>query len=285
MKYCVNSYSFGHYGSELGIYGMIEKAAEMGFDGFEFVESGWMDVPDGELVKIGQAAKSAGLEPVNLCVGADLINGSGGDSAREVERLCRLLDKAALLGVRQMRHDITSGVWGKKHGIGYPYVVSRLAECCRKVSEYAKTIGLRTMTENHGYYSQDADRVASLIDAVDSDNFGALLDLGNFMCADEKPEISSSKLAPYAFHVHAKDFLFKPRTELCPGAGWFRTRGGNWLRGTVIGHGVACIPQSVQTLRRSGYDGWLSVEFEGLEDNLEGIKLGLGNLRRFWDAE
>ncbi len=72
MKYCVNSYSFGHYGrpEELGIYGMIEKTAEMGFDGFEFVESEWMNVPDSELINIGRACLEAGLEPVNLCVGA-----------------------------------------------------------------------------------------------------------------------------------------------------------------------------------------------------------------------
>lgn len=282
MKYCVNSYSFGRYGAELGIYGMIEKAAELGFDGFEYVESGWMDVPDAELKKIAEAVRTAGLEPVNLCVGADLINGSGGDLGSEVARVCRLVDKAALLGAPVMRHDVTSGVRGRKHGIGYQSVLPRLAEGCGRITEYAASVGLRTMTENHGFYSQDADRVASLIDAVDHDNFGVLLDLGNFMCADERPEISSSKLAPYAFHVHAKDFLFKPGTEPSPGDGWFRTRGGNWLRGTVIGHGAASIFQSVGMLKRSGYDGWLSVEFEGMEDNLDGIRLGLDNLRRFW---
>ena len=39
MKYCVSTYSFGGYMDSLGIYGVIDKAAEMGFDGIEFVDT------------------------------------------------------------------------------------------------------------------------------------------------------------------------------------------------------------------------------------------------------
>ena len=48
MRFCVNSYSFGHYGSanELGIYGMIEKTVELGFDGIEFTEADWLNITD-----------------------------------------------------------------------------------------------------------------------------------------------------------------------------------------------------------------------------------------------
>ena len=31
----------------------------------------------------------------------------------------------------------------------------------------------------------------------------------------------------------------------------------------------------------NGYDGYVTVEFEGMEDNLKGIELGLANLKRF----
>ena len=53
MKTSVNTYSFGHYVNDLGIYGVIDKTKEIGFDGIEFVEAGWMNVPDEELKKIG----------------------------------------------------------------------------------------------------------------------------------------------------------------------------------------------------------------------------------------
>lgn len=280
MKFSVSTYSFGDYREEnsLGIFGVIDKAAEMGFDGIEFVEDYWLEWPDEEIKKVGQYARDKGLETVAFCVGADLIN-----RENEVERVCGLIDKAALLGVSMLRHDITSGVYGKKNGIGYACLLPELKEKCTQITEYAKKLGIKTMTENHGYFSQDADRVASLIDTVGNDNFGVLLDLGNFMCADEDPSLSASRLAPYAFHVHCKDFLYKKGTEINPGDGWFVTRAGNYLRGTIVGHGEAKIAQSLGMLKRKGYDGFISLEFEGTEDNLVGIKMGLSNIKRFWE--
>ncbi len=280
MKFSVSAYSFGDYREEnsLGIFGIIDKAAEMGFDGIEFVEDYWLDWPDEEIKKVGQYARDKGLSTVAFCVGADLINKEG-----EVERVCGLVDKAALLGVSMLRHDITGGRKGKKNGIGYACLLPELKEKCTQITEYANKLGIKTMTENHGYFSQDADRVASLIDAVGNDNFGVLLDLGNFMCADEDPSLSASRLAPYAFHVHCKDFLYKKGTEINPGDGWFVTRAGNYLRGTIVGHGEAKIAQSLGMLKRKGYDGFISLEFEGTEDNLVGIKMGLSNIKRFWE--
>jgi len=280
MKFSVSTYSFGDYREEnsLGIFGVIDKAAEMGFDGIEFVEDYWLEWPDEEIKKVGQYARDKGLETVAFCVGADLIN-----RENEVERVCGLIDKAALLGVSMLRHDITSGVHGKKNGIGYACLLPEPKEKCTQITEYAEKLGIKTMTENHGYFSQDADRVASLIDAVGNDNFGVLLDLGNFMCADEDPSLSASRLAPYAFHVHCKDFLYKKGTEINPGEGWFVTRAGNYLRGTIVGHGEAKIAQSLRMLKKKGYDGFISLEFEGTEDNLVGIKMGLSNIKRFWE--
>ncbi len=283
MKYCVSTYSFGGYMDSLGIYGVIDKAAEMGFDGIEFVDMPWMNASDEELVKIGQYARDKGVETVDLCTGADFINGSDGDVEAQIARVCDRVDKAVLLGVKMMRHDVGSEPRGRKHGLGYAYNLERLAYACRKVTEYAASKGIQTMTENHGYYSQDADRVASLIDAVDHDNFGALLDLGNFMCADEDPVLSVSRLAPYAVHVHCKDFLYRKGNETNPGATWFKTRGGNYLRGTIVGHGEANIAQSLAILKSKGYDGYISLEFEGVEDNLRGISLGIENVKRFWE--
>ena len=91
-------------------------------------------------------------------------------------------------------------------------------------------------------------------------------------------------MLPYVVHVHAKDFFVKSANESNPGSGWFGSRGGNYLRGTIIGHGNADAAKSLQLIRESGYDGYITVEFEGMEDNLQGIQLGLNNLRRFWQA-
>lgn len=168
-----------------------------------------------------------------------------------------------------LRHDVTGGLPAdRKLGRSFDALLPKLAERIREVTKYAEQKGIRTMSENHGFFAQDSDRIEKLINAVGHPNYGALIDCGNFLCADEEPTHGVGVLAPYAFHVHAKDFLRKSGMETDPGEGWFRSRGGNYLRGTVIGHGEAHIAQSVGILKRAGYDGYVTVEFEGMEDNL-----------------
>ena len=283
MKTSVTSYSFGGYFSpdKLGYLGIIDKAKEFGFDGIEYVDGGYMSEPDAAK-KIKERAAEQGIDVVTLAVGANFLKTDKAALNDEIARVCGLVNFAAEMGAKFMRHDVAGGFGdGRKHSRGYDDALPYLVEGCREVTKYAEQKGVKTMTENHGYFSQDAARVEKLINTVAHDNFGALVDLGNFMCADEDPSLSVSILAPYAFHVHAKDFHYKSGMDVNPGAGWFMTRAGNYLRGAIIGHGEAKIYQSVQTLKRAGYNGYVTVEFEGMEDNLKGIRLGLENLKRF----
>lgn len=281
MKLCVTSYSFGHYQkeNELGILGIIDKAAEMGFDAIEYAEGAWAKSCAPTLPEqIRERAESRGISVAALCMGADFINGSDGDLDAEIERLKTWVDFAARMGAPRLRHDITRGFTGRKYSLGYDDALPRCAKATLAITQYAEQKGIETMTENHGFFSQDAARVEKLINAVAHPNFGALVDVGNFMCADENPNISVGLLAPYARHVHAKDFFVKSGMHPNPGQGWFATRGGNYLRGTIIGHGDADVYQSITILKKAGYDGYVTVEFEGMEDNLLGIELGRKNL-------
>jgi hypothetical protein len=45
------------------------------------------------------------------------------------------------------------------------------------------------MVENHGFFCQDSERVEKLITQVGKENFGALVDIGNFLCVDESPAL------------------------------------------------------------------------------------------------
>ena len=114
----------------------------------------------------------------------------------------------------------------------------------------------------------------ALVLAVDHKNFGLLVDMGNFMCADETSTTALARVMPYAFHVHAKDFLWKPGTQPAPDDSWFPTRVGNHLRGTVLGHGAVSVAQCVNYVKKTGYDATLSLEFEGLEEPLDAIRRG-----------
>jgi sugar phosphate isomerase/epimerase len=231
---------------------------------------------------VKEACDAAGLPVVSYTIGADFLNGSGGDWRAEVERLKDEVRIAQALGCSRMRHDAAWGFpKGKQGARGFDDALPILAEGCRAVTEFAADLGIYTMVENHGYFAQDSDRVEKLINAVDHPNFGLLLDVGNFLCVDENPAQAVGKLLPYVFHVHVKDFHFKTGLEPDPGEGWFPTRSGNYLRGAVVGHGVVPVVQCLRLLKTYGYDGALSIEFEGMEEPVQAVRIGLANLRRY----
>ena len=281
MKISVTSYSYGQYINEdkLGLMGIIDNAAEMGFEGIEFSEGGWSNNLDPAVAeKIKERCAERGLEVVSYCVGANFL---AADLDAEIERVKKQVDFAAAMGTKNMRHDVGYGFSGRKYSIGYDDALPYLAKGALEVTKYAEQKGVGTMTENHGYFSQDAARVEKLINTVAHPNFGALVDIGNFMCADEDPVKSVGIMAPYAKHVHAKDFHWKSGMEQNPGEGWFQTRAMNYIRGAIIGQGEAKVYQSINILKKAGYDGYITVEFEGMEDNLKGIRIGKDNLARF----
>jgi len=288
MQIGVSSYSFSRLVRAGGMpqIEVIAKANEIGFDVIEFST---ISVPEGETLPgfaavLRAEAERVGIEIVNYTIGADFLKGSDGDLAAEIERLKREVDIAEVLGVPGMRHDASGGFPDDHVGPkSFDAALPRLAEGCRAVTEYAAGKGIRTMVENHGYFCQDSVRVEKLVKAVDHPNFGVLIDMGNFVCADDDPPTAVGRLMPYAFHCHAKDFHLKPGSEVFPGAGWGVTRGGNYFRGAVIGHGNVPLMQCLRVMHRAGFEGVLSVEFEGIEEALNGIQLGHDNLRRLVD--
>lgn len=288
MKIGVSSYSFSKlvHSGRMSQLDVISKAREMGFDVIEFST---FALPEGETPltfapKVREECERVGIEVANYTIAGDFISGCGGDLDAEIERLKEEVRVARILNSPGMRHDAAWGFPSGYKGVqSFDAVLPRLAKGCRAVTEYAAELGIKTMVENHGFFAQDSERMEKLVTAVDHPNFGLLVDMGNFLCVDEEPEKAVGRLMPYAFHVHAKDFHVKSGNQPNPGRGWFSSRGGNYLRGAVIGHGDVPIVQCLKIMKGKNYDGILSIEFEGMEEPLEGIAIGLENLRSFVD--
>ena len=285
MKIGVSSYSYWRLVSS-GAMEQIAVIQAAKDQGFEVIEFSTIKVPEGQSLadyaaELRAESERVGLPIANYTIGADFLRGSGGDLAAEIERVKAEVDIAEILGAPGMRHDATGGYPADHVGPrSFDSAVARLAEGCRAVTEYAATKGIRTMVENHGYFCQDSERCEKLVNAVAHENFGLLVDMGNFTCADEDPTLAIGRLAPYAIHAHAKDFHIRSGERPAPGEGWFPSRATNYLRGAIIGHGDVPLVQCIRTLRRNGYDGVLSIEFEGMEDVLNGIRIGRDNLLR-----
>ncbi len=289
MKFSVSSDSFQKLlnSGEFTHLTLIAKVKEMGFDAIEYTD---LIVPDGKTEleyasEIRTEADRVGIEISSYTVGADMLNGCDGDLEKEIERIKGKVDVASVLGVRFLRHDAG---WGyndeRKTYMGFDDALPLFIKGCKAVTEYAKEKGIVTMIENHGFFCQDSDRVEKVVRGVGDPNFGVLFDCGNFLCADENPVIAAGKLANYVKYVHAKDFFIRSGMLYDPGCGFFRTRGGNYLRGTIVGQGDAPVKQCIEVIRNSGYDGYFSVEFEGIEDNIQAVEQGLKNLKMFAQA-
>ena len=78
-------------------------------------------------------------------------------------------------------------------------------------------------------------------------------------------------------------FHVKNANEPDPGEGFFKSRGGNYLRGAITGHGNVPVRQCLSILKNADYNGYVSVEFEGVEDPLYALPICLSNLRKYLD--
>ncbi len=282
MKLGVSSYSFRKYQKATGcdFVALADKAKELGFDGIEFLEIRGED-PIGEAKRIRDHCAELGLPIVAYTIGANLLSDN---VEEEVARLKRSVEVAAALGAPVMRHDVSTKL-RPIEGYTWEMGIDEMVPAIREITAYAAERGVRTCSENHGKLYQDSLRVKRLIEAVDDPNYGWLVDIGNFLCVDEEPLSAVRRAAPYAVHAHAKDFLYHVTHEGIPKPdGFFETRSGNLLRGTVVGHGMVPVFDCVKALKESGYDGWLSLEFEGAEENLPALTAGLSYLRRCIDA-
>lgn len=283
MKTSVSSYSFSQLlgSGECTQLDLIAKAKAMGFDGIEFTD---LQPPEGTSEKeyaslLAQESEKYALPIVSYTIGAELLSC---DSLQgEIERLCTKAEVAKLLGARLMRHDATGGYRDSRKGyMSFEQALPTIIEGCRAVTHYADGLGISTMVENHGFFCQESTRVERIITGVASENFGVLLDFGNFACADEPSVEAVGRLASFAKHIHAKDFHIKSGNGINPGSGFFMSRGGNYLRGAIIGHGDIPVLQCINAVKAAGYDGYISIEFEGIENAEKGIAIGLENLKK-----
>lgn len=282
MKLGISTYSLhqAFAAGEMSITEVIEWIGSIGADHAEIVPLGFSLIEDPSLVDaIKEAAKRSGIELSNYAIGGNFAGLDTDGYEKELERLKREVDVVASLGITRMRHDVASS---SDLSIGnFLSELPRLTEACQIIADYAAQYGITTSVENHGYFVQHSDRVQALVKAVGRDNFRTTLDVGNFLCVDENPGTAVANNVKLASMVHVKDFYYRPSYRN-PGEGWFKSAGGNWLRGAIVGQGDIDMPHVLRTVKESGYDGYISIEFEGMEECRKATKMGFNYVKQLW---
>ena len=283
MKTCVSLYSYWRPVrlGQMDQYQAIDTIKSLGIDAVELL---MLDdaVPAGETMqsyakKLFEYAHGVGLDVPILSMDSKLYCA---DPERELEYLCSMIDVAAECGIGLMRFDIAYRFLGDEEVKNYKTVIKAVTPYIRRLADYAQEKGVKVVSENHGRIIQDSYRVEELMTTVDHKNFGYLCDIGNFGGVDENCAGAVSRLLPYICFIHAKDALERSGMDYDPGRNFSRTRGGNFRRATIFGQGVVPVYQILKSLKAFGYDGYISLEYEGMEETMEAMEIGAENLKR-----
>lgn len=288
MKIGFSTYNFVNElnDGKMDILDVIQWIADHGGEHMEMVPYGYTLIDNLELAdQVRDKAEEVGIALSNYSMPANFVQETEEEFDAEVKRVKKHVDLLDRMGVKHMRHDVTAfSLPPEKRTIEYfENSLPQIIEGSRQIADYAAQFGITTTVENHGMAVQHSDRVQRVVQSVDRPNFKTTLDVGNFLCVDEDPIVGVKKNLPFASLIHFKDFYYRPFDENPGGGKWFETANGNYLRGSIIGHGDIDIRKIVKIIKDFGYDGYVTIEFEGMESFEAGNKIGMENLKRFWE--
>jgi sugar phosphate isomerase/epimerase len=132
-----------------------------------------------------------------------------------------------------------------------------------QVLSWAEDYGMIINIEPHGPYTNDIDFMQRLFKHFDSEYLRCNLDTGNTFIAGLDPLEYLQALRPYISHCHIKDVS----PELAAAARGEETGIGSSI--VPVGGGVNAenIRKCMQALHRSGWDGVVSIECYGSDEN------------------
>ena len=298
MKLGISSYCLDREMEQgkMTLHEVIDWAAKMGAEcmelvpfAFRFDDKDTWKIDTQAVAQVKKQARDAGIELVNYSVLADFCK-EGEALEKEIRRIEHEIDIAAELELARMRHD-GSGFrrpQGENTLGDFERWMPVMAESAKRLTEYAKSRGVMTLIENHGFFANGCDRVERILRCVNDDNYGLLLDTGNVVCVDEDPTVAAQQLSPITRMVHLKDFYIRHRdpgdsTQFDCAGSWFRSRGGKYLRGAILNQGDLDVYATLSALKGTGYDGNIVIEFEGMEDAKYATSVSLNNARRIWE--
>lgn len=214
-----------------------------------------------EAVGLARKAKAL-LDKYNLKVSAftaasDFIQPSDAEVRFQVERMEHITH---LLKELDCTIICTDGGWAKDSvpkERWFDLAVQGLSACAPFVEKQGMTMAL----DNHGIIFNDADFQIKIFEKVGSKALGANMDTMNYRWAGHDiPTINRyyDIIAPYTLHTHLKDGF-----DSFPN-----------YRGMALGEGEIDLMHAIRALKKAGYDGVWTNEYEGKTDPEEGYRKG-----------
>ncbi len=250
----------------------IDVADEYGFDGVELLlyqlEQNEL-LSHAKMMSYKRHALRLGLPLVGLSTHQGFVTPDREKRQENIDRTIGQIEIAYELGIPVMR--VNTGRWGTSgsfdelmanRGIepplegytdedGYPWVIEALEKCLPT----AEKCGVVLALENHWGLGLTPEGILRIVNAVDSPWLQICTDTGNFL---EDPYTRLEKIAPQTVFVQAKTYY----------------GGGQWYTLDLD------YPRIGEILRKHNYRGYVSLEFEGMEDYTKALPESLALLRK-----
>lgn len=276
-KIGVSTYSFWQFNGpkeNSPIEDCIEKAAEMGFDGIEFLLMQMQSEENSYLQKLKRQAFYAGLDIMGFSTHQGFVFPDKTKRDEEIKKTIQQIEVAYQLGIPTMR--LNTGRWGTSgsfdelmanKGIepvlegytddeGFKWVIDAIEQCIPTAEKCGVVLGL----ENHWGLGRTAEGVLRIVNAVDSPWLQITSDTGNFL---ERQYEQLEMMAPKTFLVQAKTYF----------------GGGKWYTLDID------YPRVAEIFRKVNYRGYVSVEFEGNADPMTAVPQSLEMIRNAFTWE
>jgi len=207
------------------------------------------------LDQIKKSAKDNGITIAAVICEGNLAGANDEARRKLIESNVMKMRAAAYLGAPVVRLSVgRTGDPAKDGTVG----VERVIAAFKELLPLAKELKVKMTIENHGGASGKADYVLRIIRGTDPKWVGSCLDFKNWPA--EVLHEENAKLAPYAYHTHAKAHSFTAEGEE-----------------TTVDYA-----RVLKMLKDAKYKGAVSIEFEGPEDQIEGVKKTRDLILKYW---
>jgi sugar phosphate isomerase/epimerase len=270
MKLGVSTYSYWHFTPErVPVEHVIEEAARLDLDGVEILHRQMASEETSYLQKLKRLAFIHGLAPYALSIHQGFVSPDAEIRQKNIDHTLHCIELAHELGIPAIR--LNSGRWGTigsfdelmKHEGQEPalpgytddnafgWVIDSIEACL----PHAERHGVILALENHWGLTCTSEGVNRIVSAINSEWLKVTMDCGNFL-SDPYPKLR--QIAPETVLVHAKTYY----------------GGGEWYTLELDYAKIADMLADV------GFQGYVSIEFEGREDAHSGVPKSVEMLRR-----
>ena len=210
LKLSLNAYSFNAplLNGSMTIEDMIEFCAEQGLvavdiTGYYF--PGYPNVPaDDYLYKVKRKAFNLGIEICGTGVRNDFTHADPAKRRESVQLVKNWIDVAEKIGGQTIR--IFSGNQ-KPEGHSRAQVLEWMLNDIRECIDYGKRHGVVVALQNHDDFIKTAADTIEIMEAIKSEWYGLMLDIGSFRTTDPYDEIAQTIKYAVTWQIKEKVFV------------------------------------------------------------------------------